>query len=322
MCASGRAASWPEIWACRALIWADSAVGVAVKGGGDACLGGAVPAGGAGRRGVQPGVQHAGRGRAPAHRDGRQPRADRLLIQPGGRVLAAEPGQERQADRAVQVVEQRGPGRERDGQAGAQLVAGRHPVRHQVPAGPHRHPQRDGRGRVGDQRPQPGPVRAQRVRQHERIEPVVLGAGGAEPRPQVPHLPGGDHHHRQARAQQGIDQRAVAPLDGDLGEVAPAQPGDQRGDPGLVTRGGEPVRDPAGQAGHARGVIGGGPVDPGAHAARRDIGQNQGQGILHHSLLAASPAGRHPCPRTRDARRQLTVRRSRRMALSAIRASR
>ena len=90
---------------------------------------------------------------------------------------------------------------------------------HQVPACPYRHPQRDGRGRVGDQRPQPGPVRAQRVGQHERIEPVVLGAGGAEPRPQVLHLPGGDHHHRQAGGQQGIDQRAVAPLDGDLGDL-------------------------------------------------------------------------------------------------------
>ena len=111
------------------------------QGRGDACLGGAVGPGGAGRRGLQPGVQHAGRGRAPAHRDGRQPPADRLLIQFRGRVLAAEPGQEGQADRAVQVVEQRDPGRERDGQMGAQLVADSHPVPHQVPAGPHRHPQ-------------------------------------------------------------------------------------------------------------------------------------------------------------------------------------
>ena len=31
MCASGWAVSWPEIWVCRALIWADSAVSVAVK---------------------------------------------------------------------------------------------------------------------------------------------------------------------------------------------------------------------------------------------------------------------------------------------------
>ena len=43
-----------------------------------------------------------------------------------------------------------------------------------VDMGPHRHPQRDGRGRIGDQRPQPGPVRTQRVRQHERVESVVF----------------------------------------------------------------------------------------------------------------------------------------------------
>jgi translation initiation factor IF-2 len=76
------------------------------QGRGDACLGGAVGPGGAGRGGLQPSVQLAGRGRAPACRDGRQPCADRLLIQSRGGVLAAEPGQEGQADRAVQVVEQ------------------------------------------------------------------------------------------------------------------------------------------------------------------------------------------------------------------------
>jgi hypothetical protein len=123
-----------------------------------------------------------------------------------------------------------------------------------------------------------GRRRARSVRsvsaQHERVEPVVLGAGGAVPGPQVLHLPGGDHHHRQARGQQGIDQRAVAALDGDLGDLVPAQPGDQRGAPGLVVRGAEPVGDPPGQVDHARGMISGGPVDPGAHAASRDIGQN------------------------------------------------
>jgi len=61
-----------------------------------------------------------------------------------------------------------------------------------------------------------------------------------------------------------------------LGDLAPAQPGDQRGDPGLVMRGGEPVGDPPGHVRHAHDMIGGGPVDPGAHAASRDIGQNQG----------------------------------------------
>jgi hypothetical protein len=94
--------------------------------------------------------------------------------------------------------------------------------------------------------------------------------------PQVLHLPGGDHHHCQAGGQQGIDQRAVAALDGDLGDLVPAQPGGHRGDPGLVVRGGEPAGDPPGHVDHARRMIGGGPVDPGARAASRDIGQNQG----------------------------------------------
>jgi len=37
---------------------------------------------------------------------------------------------------------------------------------------------------------------------------------------------------------------------------------------------GKPVLDPAGQIDHARDVIGGSPVDPGAHPAGRDLGQN------------------------------------------------
>jgi hypothetical protein len=157
---------------------------------------------------------------------------------------------------------------------GAQLVARAHPVRDQVPAGAHRRPQREGRGAVRDQRPQPRPVRAQRVRQHERVEPVVFRAGGAVPAAQVLHLPGTDHHHRQARRQQRINQHPVAPLDRDLGRAAAAQPGDQPGDPGPVVHGSEPVPDPAGQDCHAHGMTGRRPVDPGAHAAGRDFGQN------------------------------------------------
>jgi len=59
-------------------------------------------------------------------------------------------------------------------QMGAQLVAQRDPVMDQVFAGPDRRAQRD-RGRtVRSQRSQPQPVGAQRVRQHKRVEPVVL----------------------------------------------------------------------------------------------------------------------------------------------------
>jgi hypothetical protein len=147
------------------------------QGRGDRCLGGALRASRAGSCGSQPGAQDAGRGRVAAGGNGLQPRGHLLLIDSGDGAAGAETGQERQADRAVQLVEQAGRGGERHGQVGAQLVTRRDPVRDQVPAGPDRCPQRDRRGRVGDRRPQPGPVRAQRVRQHERIEPVVLGLG-------------------------------------------------------------------------------------------------------------------------------------------------
>jgi hypothetical protein len=53
-----------------------------------------------------------------------------------------------------------------------------------------------------------------------------------------------------------------------------------------------------------------GPVDAAGHPARRDRGQRL-RGILHYSLLAACPVGRHPYARCRDAAAcPLTVRRS------------
>ncbi len=49
---------------------------------------------------------------------------------------------------------------------------------------------------------------------------------------------------------------------------------------------------------------------------------NLNLGIPHHSLLAADPSGEAPLQANRDACRELTVRRSRRMALSTVNASR
>jgi hypothetical protein len=112
--------------------------------------------------GQQPGgPQRAGFPR----REGLQPRGYHVLIQLRGAVLAAEPGQKRQADRAVQLAEQADRCRERHGQVGTQLVAGRDPVGDQVLAGAYRRPQRDRRRRVRDQRPQPRPGRGRRVLQ-------------------------------------------------------------------------------------------------------------------------------------------------------------
>ena len=105
-----------------------------------------------------------------------QPGSQVVLAELASRVLGPEAGQECQADLAVQLREQPDGAGERDGEVGAQLVARRDPVRHQITAGADGRPQRGGRGRIHHQRAQPGTVRAQRVSQHERVEPVILGA--------------------------------------------------------------------------------------------------------------------------------------------------
>ena len=84
-------------------------------------------------------------------------------------------------------------------QVGAELVGHRDPGVHQVLAGPHRHPQGDGRFAVAGQRPQPGPVGAQHIGQHVGVERVVLVAGRSVPAAQVLQLVRGDHDHRRAR---------------------------------------------------------------------------------------------------------------------------
>ena len=74
----------------------------------------------------------------------------------------------------MELAEQAGRAGERAQQVGAQLVAHRDPVTDQVLTGPAGLPQR-GRGRaVRDQRPQPGPVGAQHIREHIGAGPVVL----------------------------------------------------------------------------------------------------------------------------------------------------
>ena len=78
---------------------------------------------------------------------------------------------------------------------------------------------------------------------------------------------------RPAR-QQRLDQRTVAALDRDLAGPGPAQPRDQSCDPGPVMDGvNRSITRPA-MIHHARDMISVGPVDPGAHPAGRDIGQN------------------------------------------------
>ena len=62
-------------------------------------------------------------------------------------------------------------------EVGAQLIGYRHPVGHQIPASSTQRAQRCGLRALGSQRPQPGPVGAQRIGQHKSIEAVVFVAG-------------------------------------------------------------------------------------------------------------------------------------------------
>lgn len=254
----------------------------------------AVPSAPAAPAGKAPGPQLLRAGGLSPAGQGLQPGGEVVLAQLAGRVLRAEPGQERQADPAVQLREQGGPGGERGGQVGAQLVAGRDPVAGQVAAGADGRAQREGRGRVRDQRPQPDPVGAQHAGQHEGVEPVVLGAGRPVTRPQVLHLPRRDHHHGQPRREQGIDEDPLPALDRDLGGSRRAQPADQLADAGLVVGGAEPDLDLPGLADDARDMVRAGPVDAGGHPAGRSWGKNLNLGILHDSLLAAKPSGEAP----------------------------
>ena len=172
-------------------------------------------------------------------------------------------------------------------------------------------------GLSGDQGPQPGPVGAQRVGQHERVEPVVLVAGRAVPAAQVLDLVRADHHHGDPGGEQRVDDRAVGSFDGDLADPGAGQQRAAGKQPGLVVRDREPHVDLTSAGVHHRHrVIVAGPVDAGGDGVDGFFGQDV-CGRLHVSLLAASPSGEAPSFRCRDvAAGSLTDRRS--MALSPV----
>jgi hypothetical protein len=172
---------------------------------------------------------------------------------------------------------------------------------------------------------QSGPVSAQGVGQHERVEAVVLDAGRAVTAAQVLDLVGADHHHGQLSAEQGVDDRAVGPFDRDLIDAVPAQEGDELAQPGCGVLN-HRASDLAAAAVHdAHGVVVTSPVHP-----RGDVvGCLVGQGIagrLHFSLLAASPSGEAPSCGAAGAGRCIPVRSligaRRRSALTTVRTSR
>ena len=217
---------------------------------------------------------------------------------------------------------------DRAGQGGlqvrAQLVGHRDPGRDQVRAGSHRHPQRDCCRRVHAQRPQPRPISAHGVSQHERVEPVVLVAGRAVAATQATDPVRGDHQHGQTGGQQRVDDRPVRTFDPDLddaGTLQPTrQPTRQPPQPGRGVLDGEPVEFSALMADHRDRVRLTGPVDP----RRRSTGGSTRADVLgdtHRVLLAVDAAGGHPVAPGHDSR-SLTDRRSHwRAALSPVRVS-
>ena len=164
---------------------------------------------------------------------------------------------------------------------------------------------------VGGQRPQPGPVGAQGVGQHERVEPVVLVAGRAVAAAQVLDLVRADHHHGDPGLRAGCRRPAR--------RVVRSRPRRRRCRPSRLSR----SRSPAAVCSTVRpvdlaaavvddrdGVVVAGPVDAGGHAVDGLVGQGVA-GRLHVSLLAASPSGEAPVTRCRDAAAgSLTDRRS------------
>ena len=71
--------------------------------------------------------------------------------------------------------------------------------------------------------PQPGPVGAHGVSQHERVEPIVLVARRAVATAQALQPVRRDDEHGQGRGQQRVDDRPVRTLDTDLDHAGAAQ---------------------------------------------------------------------------------------------------
>ena len=103
---------------------------------------------------------------------------------------------------------------------GAQLVGERDPGRDEILARAGQRPQRLGLIAVGNQDPEAVAVGPRELAEHERVEPVGLPAGGAEPRAGGDDLVRMDRHHPQPGVEQPLDQHSVRPLDRD--QTAPS----------------------------------------------------------------------------------------------------
>ena len=148
------------------------------QGAGDVRWAAAVVAGGAAGCGGQAGVQYGGVGAAAVALALASQAASRLGDSQSARSWAVEAGQERQADRRVDA---RRTGPTAPGKAiyaGGRAAGWRTATRWRTRSLRARQAWRrvTVAGLSGDQRAQPGPVGAQRVGQHERVEPVILVA--------------------------------------------------------------------------------------------------------------------------------------------------
>src|SRR5690554_201670 len=264
--------------------------------GGDVGLGGAVDVGRSACRVDDPLVQDGGVDLAGVALLG-QPVTEPLRAQPVDLVLGVEPGQEGQADRGVELVEQADHGGQHQAQVRTQLVGSGDTVFDQVLAGSTGATQRDGVVTVGNQWPQPGTVSAQGVGQHVSVEPVVLVAGRPVTAAQVLDLVRADHHHGQISGEQGLDDRPVGALDGDLGHAVLAQHVDELSQAcGSVLDGASVDLSPAAVRDRDRVVVDS-PVDARGEVVGWELGQcvvRCDAGRLHVSLLAASSSGEAP----------------------------
>ena len=240
----------------------------------------------------QAGVQDGGVGVAAVAHAG-QPGGEAPGTEPVGAVLGVEAGQERQADRGVDLGEQADCAGEGIAQVGAELVRDGDAVADEVLAGAAGAAQRNGRGGVRGQGRQPGPVGAQRVGQDERVEPVVLVPGRPVAATQVLDLVRADHHHRDPRAEQGVDDRAVGALDRGFPGTGAGQDAGQLAQAGCAVLDRVPADLAAAGIHDRHGVIIAGPVDASGHAAGWFFGKGS-SGRLQACLLAARPSGEAP----------------------------
>ena len=118
-----------------------------------------------------------------------------------------------------------------DLQVGQQLVAQRDTCRDQILAAAGQYPQRARAVIVSLQWPQPPPVGAQDVGEHERVERIVFVAGRPVAATQVLQLPGADHEHLEAGGEQGLHHRPVSTFDGDRCDTVLGEPVQHRRQP-------------------------------------------------------------------------------------------